>query len=108
MNGLLEEQDFKLFSEGLVNERHRIEKILNETQKELESFQEDTNNNRIKSDMQKIIKKILKSKEYTKEIINQLVNRIEVDKDNHAIIYFNFYELNCIGGEVDVKQASGL
>ncbi|CDE24384.1 putative uncharacterized protein [Clostridium sp. CAG:440] len=108
LNGLLEEQDFKLFSEGLVNERHRIEKILNETQKELESFQEDTNNNRIKSDMQKIIKKILKSKEYTKEIINQLVNRIEVDKDNHAIIYFNFYELNCIGGEVDVKQASGL
>lgn len=108
LNGLLEEQDFKLFSEGLVNERHRIEKILNENQKELESFQEDTNNNRIKSDMQKIIKKILKSKEYTKEIINQLVNRIEVDKDNHAIIYFNFYELNCIGGEVDVKQASNL
>lgn len=108
LNGLLEEQDFKLFSEGLVNERHRIEKILNESRNELDSFQEDANNNRIKADMQKIIKKILKNKEYTKEIINQLVNRIEVDKDNHAVIYFNFYELNCIGGEVDVKQASGL
>lgn len=108
LNGLLEEQDFKLFSDGLVNERHRIEKILNESRNELDSFQEDANNNRIKTDMQKIIKKILKSKEYTKEIINQLVNRIEVDKDNHAVIYFNFYELNCIGGEVDVKQASGL
>lgn len=108
LNGLLEEQDFKLFSEGLVNERHRIEKILNESRNELDSFQEDANNNRIKVDMQKIIKKILKNKEYTKEIINQLVNRIEVDKDNHAVIYFNFYELNCIGGEVDVKQASSL
>lgn len=108
LNGLLEEQDFKLFSEGLVNERHRIEKILHESRNELDSFQEDANNNRIKADMQKIIKKILKNKEYTKEIINQLVNRIEVDKDNHAVIYFNFYELNCIGGEVDVKQASGL
>ncbi len=108
LNGLLEEQDFKLFSEGLVNERHRIEKILNESRNELDSFQEDANNNRIKADMQKIIKKILKNKEYTKEIINQLVNRIEVDKDNHAVIYFNFYELNCIGGEVDVKQASSL
>lgn len=108
LNGLLEEQDFRLFSDGLVNERHRIEKVLNETRNELESFQEDTTNNRIKSDMQKIIKKIIKSKEYTKEIINQLISRIEIDKDNHAVIYFNFYELNCIGGEVNVKQASGL
>lgn len=108
LNGLLEEQDFRLFSDGLVNERHRIEKVLNETKNELESFQEDTTNNRIKSDMQKIIKKIIKSKEYTKEIINQLISRIEIDKDNHAVIYFNFYELNCIGGEVNVKQASGL
>lgn len=108
LNGLLEEQDFRLFSDGLVNERHRIEKVLNETRNELKSFQEDTTNNRIKSDMQKIIKKIIKSKEYTKEIINQLISRIEIDKDNHAVIYFNFYELNCIGGEVNVKQASGL
>lgn len=108
LNGLLEEQDFKLFSDSLVNERHRIEKILNESRSELDSFREDATNNRIKNDMQKIIQKILKSKEYTKEVINQLVNRIEVDKDNHAVIYFNFYELNCIGGEVNVKQASGL
>lgn len=108
LNGLLEEQDFKLFSEGLVNERHRIEKILSETQKELDDFNEDTTNNRIKSDMQKVIKKLLKSKEYTKEVINQLVNKIEVDKDKHVVIYFNFYELNCLGGNIDVKQASNL
>ena len=108
LSGLLEEQDFKLFSENLVNERHRIETVLNEARKELDSFQEDATNSRIKTDMQKFIKEIIKSKEYTKEILNQLVNRIEVDKDNHAVIYFNFYELNCIGGEVDVKQASGL
>lgn len=108
LNGLLEEQDFRLFSDGLVNERHRIEKVLNDTKNKMESFQEDTTNNRIKTDMQKIIKKIIKSKDYTKEIINQLVNRIEVDKNNHAVIYFNFCELNCIGGGVNVKQASGL
>ena len=29
LNGLLEEQDFRLFSDGLVNDRHRIEKVLN-------------------------------------------------------------------------------
>lgn len=103
LNGLLEEQDFKLFFDSLVKERHRMEKVLNDSKNELESFHEDVNNNRIKTDMQKIIKKILKSKEYTKEMINQLLNRIEVDKEKHAVIYFNFYELNCIGGEEDAK-----
>lgn len=108
LNGLLEEEDFKLFSDGLVNERHRIEKVLNETQKELNDFKEDTTSNRIKSDMQKVIKELAKNKEFTKETINQLVNRIEIDKDKNAIIYFNFYELNCLGGEMNVKQASNL
>ena len=108
LNGLIEEQDFKLFSDGLINERHRIENVLHETSNELDDFQEDATNNRIKVDMQKIIEEIIKSKEYTKEIINQLINRIEIDKDNHAVIYFNFYELNCIGGEINVKQASFL
>ena len=109
LNGLLEEQDFKLFSESLVNERHRIEKILNETQEELDNFEDDGMNNRIKSDMQKVIKKLLKSKEFNKETITQLVNRIEIDKDNQAVIYFNFYELNCLGGQIeDVKKASNL
>ena len=36
------------------------------------------------------IKKLVKNKEFNKETITQLVNRIEVDKDNHAVIYFNF------------------
>ena len=109
LNGLLEEQDFKLFSENLVNERHRIERILKETQKELDKFKDDGINNRIKLDTQKVIKKLVKNKEFNKETITQLVNRIEVDKDNHAVIYFNFYELNCLGGKIeDVKQASNL
>ena len=109
LNGLLEEQDFKLFSENLVNERHRIERILKETQKELDKFKDDGINNRIKLDTQKVIKKLVKNKEFNKETITQLVNRIEVDKDNHAVIYFNFYELNCLGGQIEnVKQASNL
>ena len=90
-------------------EFEKFEKILKETELELESFEEDSTNNRIKSDMQKVIKKLSKSKEFNKETINQLVNRIEIDKDNNAVIYFNFYELNCIGGQIeDVKQASNL
>lgn len=109
LNGLLEEQDFKFFSESLLNERHRIEQILKETKEELDNFDDETTNNRIKADIQKIIKKLSKSKEFNKETINLLVNKIEIDKDNNAIIYFNFFELNCLGGKIeDVKKASNL
>ena len=109
LNGLLQEQDFKLFSENLVNERYRIEQLLSETQKELDNFKDNGITNRIKLDMQKNIKRILKNKEFSKETITQLVNKIEIDKDNHAVIYFNFHELNCLGGQIDnVKQASNL
>lgn len=107
LNGLLEEQDFKFFSEGLVNERYRIQRILKKAEIELESFEEDFVNNRIKLDMQKVIKNLSKGKAFNKEMINQLVNRIEIDKDNHAVIHFNFYELNSIGGKTeDVKKSS--
>lgn len=109
LNGLLEEQDFRFFSKNLTTERHRIEKLLNETQLELSNYEDNGLGNRIKSDMQKVIKKLLKNKEFNKETINQLVNRIEIDKDNNAVIYFNFYELNCLGGQIgNVKQASNL
>ena len=108
LNGLLEEQDFKVFSAGLINERHRIEKIIEETQQELEEYNEDSTNKKIEDNMQEVIKQLLKSNQYTKEVINQLINKIEIDKDKHAVIYFNFYELNCLGGNVDVKQASNL
>lgn len=109
LNGLLEEQDFILFSDGLKGERHRVETILNESKNELAEFEEDSLNNRIKSDMYKVIKKLIKSKEYSKEVISQLVNKIEVDEECHATIYFNFYELNCLGGDIDVsRKASNL
>lgn len=109
LNGLIEEQDFKFFSDSLVNERHRIEQIICETETELNDYDNDSTNNRIKSDMQEILKRLSKSKEFNKETTNQLINKIEIDKDNNAIIYFNFYELNCLGGQIEyVKKASNL
>lgn len=66
-------------------------------------------NETIKVDMRKVIENLLKNKLYTREILNQLVNRIEVDKDNNVTIYFNFHELNCLGGMIeDVEQAVNL
>ena len=109
LNGILEEQDFKLFSVGLINERKRIESLLYELKSQIKDFSENMMSETIKSDMKKVIENLLKNKLYTKEVLNQLVNRIEVDKNNNVIIYFNFHELNCLGGVIEnVKQAVNL
>lgn len=109
LNGILEEQDFKLFSVGLINERKRIESLLYELKSQIKDFSENMMSETIKSDMKKVIENLLKNKLYTKEVLNQLVNRIEVDKNNNVIIYFNFHELNCLEGVIEnVKQAVNL
>ena len=105
MNGLIEAQDYSLFSEGLLNERHRLEKIKLETEQELQCFENEFDSNRIEEKMKKILKKIVKNKEFSKDTIQQIVNKIEIDKDKNILIHFNFYELNCIGGYFNIKQA---
>ena len=105
LNGLLEEQDYLLFSENLVAQRHRVQDLLIEAKKELEEYDEHSTDKRIEANMHKVIKKLVKNKEYNKEVISQLVNRIELDKDKNVIIYFNFHELNCIGGEISYENA---
>lgn len=109
LNGILEEQDFKLFSEGLIRERKKIEDLIFELNSKIKDHDDEKLNETIKVDMRKVIENLLKNKLYTREILNQLVNRIEVDKDNNVTIYFNFHELNCLGGMIeDVEQAVNL
>ena len=40
LNGILEEQDFKLFSAGLINERKRIESLIYELKSQIKDFSE--------------------------------------------------------------------
>ena len=98
MKSLIEEQDYSIFSEGLFAERHRIEEIKEKTQEELDGFDNKYDSNKIKGEMNKILKDIVKNKCLTKDILHQIVNKIEIDKDKNILIYFNFYEFNWIGG----------
>ena len=50
--------------------------------------------------MKEKLKSIVEDKKIDKEVLMQLVDRIEIDNDNNATIFFNFYELNCLGGEM--------
>ena len=104
LNGLIEDQDYTLFSKNFIDERKRIENLINNMQIEIDSFNYKDEKNKIQSDVQKMIKKLIKSKNYTKDILSQFINKIEIDKDYNATIYFNFYELNCIGGILSVKE----
>lgn len=102
INGLIEEQDYKLFSESFISERHRIEELIAETNKELEEYDDSELSNRIKEDMKEVIKSLSSKENFTKENLVQLINKIEIDKDRNAVIYFNFCELNCIGGGIKI------
>ena len=104
LNGLIEAQDYSLFSEGLLNERHRLEKLKLENEEELQCFDKEFDNNKIEEKMKKILRKIVKNKEFSKDILQQIINKIEIDKDKNILIHFNFYELNCIGGYFNVQQ----
>jgi len=103
LNGLLEEQDYQTFYESLLEERHRTKDIIAEAREELSEYEDTDISYKMQENMKKIIERIVEKREYTKEIVNQLIRKIEIDKDKKVIIYFNFMELNCIGGETYVK-----
>jgi len=103
LNGLLEEQDYQGFYESLLEERYKVEEIIAETKGELKKYEEKDNSNNFHLSVKEVIEKILEKKEYTKESIHQLVKKVEIDKDKNITIFFNFYELNYIGGRTNVK-----
>ena len=100
LNGLLEEQDYVLFSENLTVQRHKVEELLADAKRELEEYEEHTTDKRIEADIHKIIKRLVRKQDYKKDDIAVLIKRIEVDKNKKVVIFFNFRELNCIGGEI--------
>ena len=100
LNNIIEEQDYIFFSGNLLTKRENLMKSLNTRKKELESYNEKSNKNKIKRQMKEKLKSIVEDKKIDKEVLMQLVDRIEIDNDNNATIFFNFYELNCLGGEM--------
>ncbi len=105
LNGLIEAQDYSLFSEGLLNERHRLQKLKLKCEEELQCFESEFDSNRIEDKMKKILIKMVKNKEFSKDILQQIVNKIEIDKDKNILIHLGFYEWNSIGGYFNTQQA---
>lgn len=100
LNELIEEQDYRMFSENMINERKKLEELQLSTQKEIDEFNKNADNKELQTKLNNIIKKVVEQKELKKEDIQQLVNKIEIDKDKNVLIHFNFYELNCMGGYI--------
>lgn len=98
LNGLIEEQDYSLFSESFLTERHKLEKLKQDTKREIDEFNSNYDSKKIEDTMKKLIKRIIEKQEFKKEDLQQLINKIEIDKERNVLIQFNFYELNYIGG----------
>lgn len=93
LNGIIEEEDYLMFSETLVKDRKLLEKNIEELKLE-NTFDEENEDENMKIKIKKLMKQIKKEKVFSKEILNQLIKKIEVDADANVIIYFNFKELN--------------
>ena len=106
LNGLLEEQDYVLFSENLTVQRHKVEDLLADAKRELAEYEENSTDKRIEANINKTIKRLVRTQDYKKDDLAMLIKRVEVGKDCKALIYFNFRELNCIGGELNYENAS--
>ena len=98
LNGLIEEQDYGVFSDNLIKERHKLEKLKESTEKEINEFEKNYDGKHIESELKNVIKIIIDERKLKKEDLQQLVNMIEIDENKNVLIHFNFYELNCIGG----------
>jgi len=98
LNGIIEEQDFTIFSERFIAERHKLQELIEDNEKEINNFNQKNNSKKIENKMEGIIKDIISKKQFTKEDLQILIKKIEIDKDKNVFIYFNFYELNCVGG----------
>lgn len=107
LNGLIEEQDYQMFSENLINERRRLENLEREISKEIEEFEDSVNEKKIERKAKSIIQNIVAYQDFKKEDLQELIEKIEIDKEKNVEIKFRFYELNCIGGyfKYDGKQA---
>lgn len=92
LNGVIEHEDYMMFSQSLVEERKRLEDEIAEENKILDS-NEVLDDETIKANINKIIKKYCKETVHTKEMLNLLVKKITIDKDSNVVIYFNFKEL---------------
>ena len=105
LNGIIEEQDYTTFAENLLNERHKLEELVDKTTKEIEEFEKNCDNKQIEKNIKMIIRQTIEGKELKKEDIQQLVNMIEIDENRNILIHFNFYELNCIGGYLNYDDS---
>ena len=107
LNGIIEENDFSLFFEGLKTERDKIETYKKELEDDLIQYMKQDTIRSIEEDIKSNMEKIAKTEEITKEDLYSLVRRIEIDKDKNIIIEYNFWELNFLGEKVEnVKTGS--
>ena len=95
LNGLLEEFDFEIFKEELINEKLKIEKHLKEV--EYEISKDNLTISQIDEEVQIVLNRLCNDKKFNKKIISQLINKIEIDREKNVVIHFNFQKPIFIG-----------
>lgn len=82
---LLDEEDYKKYYKEKCNQRNRVKK-------ELEILVRKENNKKIitNDEINKLIEDILDRKEFNKDIISEMIYDIRIDNDNQIYIYYKY------------------
>lgn len=96
LRGVLQEEDYVRVSKKFCVERTKLNEQKEELEQKLVEFQDETENNKQKNELDELIENFLKLEQIDKIYLYRLINKIEIDKDKNVYIYFNFSKLNSI------------
>ncbi len=104
LRGVLQEEDYVRVSQKFNLERTKLNEQKQELEQKLIGTEEKINTkNKTKKEkeLDKLIEEFLKLGKIDKIYLYRLINKIEIDKDKNAYIYFNFSKLNSINENLE-------
>ena len=104
LRGVLQEEDYVRVSQKFNFERIKLceqKKELEEKLIGLDDKIESKNHTKEEKELDELIENFLKLEKIDKMYLYRLINKIEIDKDKNAYIFFNFSKLNSINENLD-------
>lgn len=104
LQGIILEEDYIRVSQKFIFDRTNLIKQKEELEQKLIGTEEKINTKyktKEEKELDELIENFLKLEKIDKMYLYRLINKIEIDKDKNAYIFFNFSKLNSINENLD-------
>ena len=104
LQGIILEEDYIRVSQKFIFDRTNLIKQKEELEQKLIGTEEKINTKyktKEEKELDELIENFFKLEKIDKMYLYRLINKIEIDKDKNAYIFFNFSKLNSINENLD-------